>query len=459
MMLARRGHEVTVLERNAEEQPDTIDKAWEAWERPGVAQFRMGHYFLARFCQVIEAELPELQAEFDAAGALRTNPIDNLPPTIADRTPRDDDRQFDVVTGRRPVIEWVVSRAAASRRGLEVRRGVGVAGLVTGPSAIDGVPHVVGVRTEAGDELRADLVIDAGGRRSAYGSWLQAIGGRPFYEEEEDSGFRYYGRYFKVGPNGWPDVPAPVIGMLGSVATLALPADNDTWMVGIVTSAKDKALYGLADEAAWMRGVASISSAARWLDGEPITDVETMVAIPDRYRRFIVDDQPVATGIAAIADAFAATNPMRGRGVSMGMLHAQCLMRAMDHLDDPAEFARVFDAATEEELTPYYRDTIALDRGLRDAFDREVLGIAPPEAPAGEDPMAEMQARFFALIGQDADVFRGFAKLVGMLDHPMNIVATEPILSKVLAFEGEAGSDPLAAEGPSRQELIDLVNG
>ena len=66
-----------------------------------------------------------------------------------------------------------------------------------------------------------------------------------------------------------------------------------------------------------------------------------MVAIPDRYRRFVVEGQPVATGIAAIADACAATNPMRGRGVSMGFMHAECLIVPWSHLDDPVEFARV----------------------------------------------------------------------------------------------------------------------
>ena len=136
------------------------------------------------------------------------------------------------------MFEWVVARAATEEHGVEIRRGAGVNGLLTGTSVVDGVPHAIGIRTEAGDEVRADLVIDAGGRRSPLGAWLGAIGARPMFEESEDSGFRYYGRYFRRSPGGGPPPVAPKLAILGSVAILALPADNETWMVGVVTSAK-----------------------------------------------------------------------------------------------------------------------------------------------------------------------------------------------------------------------------
>jgi 2-polyprenyl-6-methoxyphenol hydroxylase-like FAD-dependent oxidoreductase len=458
MMLARRGHEVIVLERNPEEPPETVDKAWETWDRPGVGQFRMGHYFLAKFHQIVQAELPELLPQFDAVGALRMNATrDALPETIDDRSARDDDGQFDVITARRPIFEWVVANAAANERNVDIRRGVGVDALLTGPSAVDGVPHVTGVRTETGDALSADLVIDAGGRRSAFASWLEAIGGRPFHEESADSGFRYYGRYYKTGPGGWPAPAVPALAILGSVAVLELPADNDTWMVGVVTSARDKALYKLTDIDAWSQVIAATPSHAPYLDGEPITDLETMMAIPDRYRRFVVDGQPVATGIAPIADAWAATNPLRGRGISMGFAQSQIVINNLTALDDPAAFARAIDEQVEAEVSPHYHGTVQLDREMREAFEREVDG-EPPAPPNPDDPIAAMAAKFFSLVGTDADVFRGFMKIINLIDLPMNVVASEPILSKVLAYDGEITS-PLAGEGPLRQQLVDIAAG
>ena len=457
MMMARRGHEVVVLERNPEEPPESIEKAWDAWERTGVAQFRMGHWYMARWNNIIKRELPDLIPQFKEVGALSVNmATDAMPDTIADRARRDDDDQFDVVTGRRPVFEWVMARAAMAEPNVEIRRGVGVSGLITGDSVADGVPHVVGVRTETDDEITADLVIDAGGRRSALGTWLKDIGAAPFFEDSEDSGFRYYGRYFEKSANGAPSPTRPMLAMLGSVAIIALPADNDTWMIGVITSAKDKVLYALTDEAAWHEVVVRTEMVAPYLDGNPITPIETMMAIPDRYRRFVVDGKPVATGIAPIGDAWAATNPMRGRGISMGYMQTMVVIDNLALLHDPTAFALAVDAQTEAEVAPYYHATVQLDREMRDSFEREVEGKPHPEADP-DDAMAAMQAKFFGLASVDADAWRGFMKIVHMLDEPMNVVATEPIFSKVLAYEGDANNPFLAADGPSREELVAIA--
>ena len=45
MLLARDGHDVTVLERDAAPPPETADDAWNGWDRRGVNQFRMGGCF------------------------------------------------------------------------------------------------------------------------------------------------------------------------------------------------------------------------------------------------------------------------------------------------------------------------------------------------------------------------------------------------------------------------------
>ncbi len=44
LMLARDGHEVTVLERDTAPVPESVDEAWEGWSRDGVTQFRMAHF-------------------------------------------------------------------------------------------------------------------------------------------------------------------------------------------------------------------------------------------------------------------------------------------------------------------------------------------------------------------------------------------------------------------------------
>lgn len=70
MMLAGDGHDVLQLERDPEPPPDSVDDAWAGWQRRGVAQFRLGHLFLARWRTIVETELPGLLPAMEAAGAL-----------------------------------------------------------------------------------------------------------------------------------------------------------------------------------------------------------------------------------------------------------------------------------------------------------------------------------------------------------------------------------------------------
>ena len=161
MMLARDGHEVTVLEADPDGSPGTPAEAWSSWRRTGVAQFHQPHNLFSRFREVSDAELPGLMDRLVAAGGVWVDNLETMPPTLSDRSRRPGDDRIRFVTARRPVIESVVATAAQEQPGLTVRRGVKLAGLLPGPSAIPGIPHAAGVRTASGEELTADLVVDA----------------------------------------------------------------------------------------------------------------------------------------------------------------------------------------------------------------------------------------------------------------------------------------------------------
>ena len=167
------------------------------------------------------------------------------------------------MTARRPVGEWVFANAAQNARGLSIRRGVGVDGLLIGPSAIDGIPHVAGVCTSNGDELRSDLVVDATGRQSRSPQWLMAIGARPPYQEQEDCGFTYYTRFFHgVQPQRVGGALTP----LGSISLLTLPGDRDTWSVTIFVATGDQPLKNLRHEEQWMKAIRACPLQAHWLE-------------------------------------------------------------------------------------------------------------------------------------------------------------------------------------------------
>src|SRR3954453_8642315 len=296
MLLARDGHDVTVLERDATVPPDTADAAWESWERRGVNQFRMIHLFAPRFHALLQAELPDVIDEVEALGAIRFNPM-LLVPEETSGGYRESDAEFTMVSARRPVMETALARAGARTDRLEVRRGAAVAGLLTDGDAPNGGPNGVGVRLDTGEELRADLVVDAAGRRSALPAMLGAVGARAPEEELEDSGFMYYGRHFRSADGQIPPLMCGILMSWGTVSTLTLPCDNGTWGLGFITSAKDAALRGLKDVDTWMRAWKSDPLVAHWADGEPPDDeVAIMAKIEDRHRSFVVDGPPGATG-------------------------------------------------------------------------------------------------------------------------------------------------------------------
>jgi 2-polyprenyl-6-methoxyphenol hydroxylase-like FAD-dependent oxidoreductase len=451
MLLARDGHEVTLLERDAGAVPESPDEAWESWERKGVAQFRQAHFLQARTRHVLDAVLPDVRDALEREGAARIDPMRRLPPGIADREPREGDDRWVSLTARRTTLEYVFARAAAETPGLEIRRGDGVERLETG--AANGGVHVTGVRTEAGQTVPADLVIDAMGRRSLLPRWLRDEG-VDVHEESEDSGFAYYSRFFRADAGG---VPAARMGALlspmGSFSLLTLPSDRDTWCVTIYISARDQPLKTLRFEDRWNAVIRACPLHEHWLDGEPLTDILSMAGVVDRYRRLNADGGRRVTGLALVGDAWACTNPSLGRGIALGLSHVARLRGVVrEHVDDPAAFAEAWDTVTEEELTPWYRATVAVDRARVAEIEAIVAGAPPakpPEGPAAAGTKLPLAARF------DPEAFRAMLDIIACLELPRNVLARPGLTDRVLAATDGVEVTPPPA--PSRDELLRLA--
>jgi 2-polyprenyl-6-methoxyphenol hydroxylase-like FAD-dependent oxidoreductase len=454
MLLARDEHSVTILERDAQPTPTNPDEAWDSWERRGVNQFRLPHLFLCRYREILERELPEVAKAIERDGARRFNPVLEAPDSMTGGT-RPGDERFEMLTGRRAMVERSVASVAEETPGLSVRRGVAIEGLLAGAEALSGVPHVTGVRTSAGEEIAADVVVDCSGRRSALGDWLEALGARRPHDEVEDSGFIYLGRHFRSRDGQMPVSLGAGLQAYGSISVLTLPADNDVWSVTLVARSGDRALLGLRDVERWEKTVRSLPTVAHWLDGDPIEDrIMTISKIEDRHRELRPDGVPVVTGLVAVADAWGCTNPSVGRGASIGMFHAQTLRDTLRQTgpDHPVELSEAFATATAATVEPWYRATLAFDRHRL----AEMAAIADGVTYAPDDPAFEMAGALAYAGAEDPEAFRGFVDIVGVLELP-EAVLSRPGMFETVIEHGAAWRD-VPAFGPDRDELVAMAN-
>jgi 2-polyprenyl-6-methoxyphenol hydroxylase-like FAD-dependent oxidoreductase len=438
MMLARDGRRVTVLERDPSPVPQDPDTAWERWTRDGVVQFRQAHYLLPLGRAMLETELPDVLEAFKAAGAYRFDPIAQV---LANRGRTEADDRFVTWTGRRTTLESVVARAAANEPGVEVQRGVGVTALET--RRIDGRVQISAVRTDAGDRLVADLVVDAMGRGSHLPKLLEAAGGDPVHEESADSGFLYYTRHFR---GAMPAVRGPINAPVGSFSILTLPADNGTWCITLYGSSGDQPLKALRDPDKWTALVRACPRHAHWLEGEPFTPVMPMGGVTDRLRS--ANGGPPPRGLVSLGDAWGCTNPSMGTGMSFGLLHASVLRRVARQSDDVAsDFAR----ATEAEVRPWYDSTVRMGR----ARVAEMNALRNGETPA---PPEQIQARVGkalpAAMSRDDEIFRAGIEINSALSLPRDVFSRPGFAERVLELAAEG---PPPSLGPNREELLTLL--
>jgi 2-polyprenyl-6-methoxyphenol hydroxylase-like FAD-dependent oxidoreductase len=405
----------------------------------------------AKFRHLVDAEFPDVRDEVLRSGGTPHSLIGGFASTIADPSPQQGDERFETITARRPVIERAFARVAEDTPGLKVLRGVTVDGPVT--SDANGVPRVTGVRTRAGDELHADLVIDAMGRRSKIVDWITGTGGRAPYEEASDAGFAYYTRHYR---GSLPATRGSYFTLLSTFSILTLPTDADTWVVVVVCSAGDMPLKAAREVATWERVVRSVPHVQHWLDGEPVQDVYPMAGVLDRYRRFVVDGAPVITGLVAVGDAWACTNPQAGRGITTGLRQVVALRDVVrEHADDPRAIVEAFDEVTERTCTPWYRMQVERDRARYASVTAAIEGREPPRI-ADDDVPGKLQDAFATAAAHDTDVARASLEVFGCLTLPQDVLARPGMIDKVLAAsEGRAAPQ---TPGPSRAELVELLS-
>jgi 2-polyprenyl-6-methoxyphenol hydroxylase-like FAD-dependent oxidoreductase len=407
---ARRGHSVTLVERDAHRPPVDADACFAEWNRRGVGQIRQIHNFLALGCRVLLEEAPDVFAGLSERGVTfpMLDPAPSAPPML--------------LGIRRTTFEQVLRRAVEGQPGIDILAGKTVNGLIAGLSGR--VPRVAGVRLATGEALEADLVVDASGRGTHARRWLAALGARPCPEQHQEVGFSYLSRWYRLKDG----TDAPVLrGPAGRQASygyfMATPADRRTFCILVGLANEDPIRKRLFDPAVFDRVTSEEPFCAPWLKaGVGLTDPQPFANVHDGRRSLVDDEGPIVTGFVLVGDSSTHTNPTLGRGISLALAHAQQLARTAHRAPvDPLAHAVDFAAWTERSLGVWYETQSAIDAAasvrLRATFTGEPV------------PRAAFAARAIEALGVAAASDQRIAALrqglIGVLT-PLSDVLAQP---------------------------------
>ncbi len=452
LALARAGHRVTLIERDAVFVGEAVDSV--DWPRAGIPHFLQAHSFTSRGRLELRALFPDVFQALLDAGA---DDIDLGRKMPGADTRRPEDEELAMLGVRRAVIEWALRRAVVEEPGIDVRPGVKVLGLDGLPGDL---PTVTGVQTSMG-AIRANLVIDAMGRRSPAPTWIQALGGRSMAEETSDCGVIYYTRYYRVRdgaslPDG-PWLPTPRAD-LGYGLFSSFPGDNGTFAGLIAIPPGDQDLKVLRRTAAFDAATALMPALHSWTNADiaiPITDVLPMGSLQNTLRTF-VDGRPPTLGLISIGDALCHTDPVFALGLSLGLVEARALAAAVEgHGSDLEAVALDFDAVVREAMVERFRFATAVDDLRLRAWSGEPIDVAHRDG--GAYPLFTLAAGAAAAT-VDAEIFRTVIRRNYFLD-PLSVLDVDAkMLDRIERIFDGIRATPRPRPGPTREDLIAVMN-
>jgi len=473
LALSNDGHRVTVLERDATRRPASHVEAFEKWDRRGSPQVRHSHALLARLYCLIRDHAPDLLAKLVACGAEEIPLIEMARRTMPNAEAEPGDENIVLLACRRITFEYLLRRHVLDSGRVDFRDGDEVTGLATATDAISGPPRVTGVHVIRGDGerevIRADLVADASGRRSKLPDWLEGIGAPRPREDAEPCGIFYSSRFYKLREGATPPPLASGMGQdLGYMKIGIFPGDARIFSVTLAASPDDDVLRALLRTRGFERSAAALPILKGWIDpatSEPISDVHGMANLRNMRRYLIRDGEPLALGVVALGDALIHTNPIAGRGCSLGWVSAFLLAESLrKQPDDARALALHFESQLEREIVPWHEIQIQQDRDAIEVDAMQRRGENPfkiQRDDGSQDPKAFMRSLMREGLGhalrEDIHVLRAFMRVLNLLDAPQDLMKRPEIFQSVLRAWNERASKPPLAIGPSRTEMVELL--
>ena len=418
VLLARRGHEVLLVDRDPGPGPDGV------WRRRGVMQFHHAHAFRVQVSDALSALWPEALAAWEAAGA---EPAHVAPPGSPPGSPP----VLIAHRSRRELFETALRAQLVGEPGLTLARGH-VDNLVVEEGRARGV-------VVAGSRVDAELVVDATGRsgrafRAARGG--DAVGGV--------CGQAYVDRLYRLREGAGPGpLLSPIAwqGDFDGYQTLLFLHDQGYFSVLFLRPTADEELKRLRHQAAFEAACRAVPGLAEWTD--PARALPASPVYPGGELRNAFRPQADLPGLLAVGDAVATTTPSFGRGIATLAMQLLELARLLDEGTDPREVARPFGGWCETAMRPWVADHVAMDT---DQVRRWQGGDVDLTRPLPSDLVVAAGDRDPAIAGMAG----GY---LAMQQGPAVLDRAQPLARAVYA---SGWRRPWSA-GPTRDELVELI--
>lgn len=289
--------------------------------RRGVPQSDHLHVLLMRGLAILKELFPGIGEELVAHGAV---PID----TGADLkwlTPGGWGPQFrsglEKLAFSRELLDRVVLGYLAARPNVQVREGCEVRGLKSAAGRVTGVRLRDGERDE---DVSADLIVDATGRRSRLSIWMKESGFEPPATTVVRGFLGYSSRIYERTPDEGREWKAAFVQATpphSNRAGVLFPIEGDRWVCTLGGGNKE---YPPHDEAGFLEFARSLRSTVVYdviSTARPLSRIHTYRATENCLRHFDRLDRP-PEGLLAFGDSVCAFNPVYGQGMTVAALSA-----------------------------------------------------------------------------------------------------------------------------------------
>jgi 2-polyprenyl-6-methoxyphenol hydroxylase-like FAD-dependent oxidoreductase len=391
---------VTVVERDV--LPTDAD------HRRGVPQSRHLHILLARGASILDELFPGFISEAVAAGAPRADALGRVRVMLSGHRLLQTDIGLESLLCGRPLLESIVRGRVRGLAGVRFLEGCDVVGL---NATADG-RRVTGARISAADgveeDLEADVVVDATGRGSRAGLWLEQFGhGRPVVEKVQ-VGLSYSTRTYRLPDGAMGKDQVMLVNAMPGHQRAAVLAEQENGlfrltMAGMLGERPPTDPRGFDEFAASLR-LPDIFEAVR--EGEPVDDpvgFQYPANVRHRYERM----RSFPDGFLVLGDAVCAFNPVYGQGMSSAAMQAEA-MRAVLADEKPLTWRRHFQAIGKA-VDPPWQISAGGDLAFPEVTGRRTATIRLTNA---------YLPRVYAAASRDVELAAAFIRVASLVDRP-----------------------------------------